>query len=74
MRHAMTLKDGRTSSLDAEGIFKVAAERDDATLAKAAVRCFGVYGYSIKDILLAKPPSFVDGIPPRYYTPYYAEL
>jgi len=66
MRIAMTFETGRKPPIDAWGVFKVAAGRDDAVLAKAAVRCLGLCGYSIKDILFRKSPSFVDGIPPRY--------
>jgi hypothetical protein len=67
MRIAMTYETGRTPPIDAWGVFKVAAKRDDAVLAKAAVRCLGLSGYSIKEILFRKSPSFVEGIPPRYF-------
>jgi hypothetical protein len=66
MRLAMVFENGRKPPIDAWGVFKVAAERDDAALAEAAVRCLGLSGHSIKEILFMKPPSFVDGIPPRY--------
>jgi hypothetical protein len=66
MRVAMTYEKGRKPPIDAWGVFKVAAERDDVVLAKAAVRCLGLCGHSIKDILFRNPPSFVDGIPARY--------
>lgn len=59
------VKGGRPP-IDAWGVFKVAAERDDAALAQADVRCLGMSGYSIRDILSVREPSFVDGIPPRY--------
>jgi hypothetical protein len=62
----MTFEKGRKPPIDALGVFKVAAQRDDGALARAAVGCLGLSGHSIMDILFKKPPSFVDGIPPRY--------
>jgi hypothetical protein len=66
MRIAMTFETGRKPPIDAWGVFKVAAERDDLALAKAAVGRLGLSGHSIMDIVFKKPASFVDGIPSRY--------
>ena len=66
MRVAMTFETGRKPPIDAWAVFKVAAERDDIALAKAAVSRLGLCGHSIMDIVFKKPASFVDGIPSRY--------
>jgi hypothetical protein len=56
MRVAMTYETGRTPPIDALGVFKVAAQRDDPALARAAVGCLGLSGHSIMDNLFKKPP------------------
>jgi hypothetical protein len=66
MRSAMTFEHGRVPPLDAREVFRVAAARDDALLAKAAVRCLGSSGHSVKGILFTKPMFFVEGVPARY--------
>jgi hypothetical protein len=52
--------------LDAWDVFKLAAERNNAELAKAAIRCFTLSGYDVASILGSNKPAFFDGIPPRY--------
>jgi len=51
---------------DAWGMFKIAADQDDVTLAKSAIGCFDRAAVSIKDIFVQDPPSIYDGISPQY--------
>lgn len=52
--------------LDAWDVFKLAAQRDDELLAKAAIRSFHLSGYDVALILGGNKPAFFEGIPPRY--------
>jgi hypothetical protein len=62
-----TLEEGRYGSdFDPWTIFGIAARRDSFHLAKAAVVCVYCSGVDLRDLLIAKPPSFYDDIPPRY--------
>lgn len=71
---SLSFEQGRVPSLDAGGVFNVAAECDDVALAQAAVRCLGLSGHSIRDILLRKTPSFVDRIPPYLHALFRCSL
>lgn len=51
---------------DAWGMFKIAADQDDVSLAKCAIGCFDRVDVSIKDIFVQDPTSLYDGIAPRY--------
>lgn len=57
---------GGKPQLDAWDVFKLAAERNDLELAKAAIRCFTLSGYDVASILGSNKPAFFDGVPPRY--------
>ena len=60
----MTSEKGRKPSIDAWGLFEVAAKR---ALAKAAIRRFESSGHKIEDLIVSSTSAFFDGVPPRYF-------
>lgn len=47
-------------------VFKLAAQRDNLELAKLAGSKLQDDGRSLSHLVLANPPSFFDGVPPKY--------
>jgi hypothetical protein len=65
LRKAMN-PDGGSPAFDAWKAFRIAAQRDDVGLAKAAISCFELSGYSIKERLTNQSTWHFDDIPSRY--------
>lgn len=52
--------------LDPWDVFKLAAQRDNLEIAKLAASKLQENDRSLSHLVLANPPSFFDGVPPKY--------